>query len=204
MDKVVNDNFERVYDLGAGETLDLAVLLFGDADYATNITVNLNGERSAVTLRGLYFASNGQNITNLVTVNHWAANCKSNILYKGALLGDGSRTIWEGTVHIDHKAVDTDTYEENRNLLLGPGTRAESTPNLEILTGEIVKAGHASATGRFDDEQLFYLMSRGIAPNEARKLIARGFFEGVLEQLEIDENERVEIFSQLERKIDGQ
>ena len=80
-------------------------------------------------------------------------------------------------------ATGTDTYELNRNLLLTPEARADSVPNLEIETGEIVGAGHASATGRFDDEQLFYLQARGIPADEARRMVVRGFFAEVLQRI---------------------
>ena len=85
------------------------------------------------------------------------------------------------------EAEGTDTYELNRNLLLTDGARADSVPNLEIETGEIVGAGHASATGRFDDEQLFYLQARGIPEDEARRLVVRGFFADVLDQIGVPE-----------------
>ena len=85
------------------------------------------------------------------------------------------------------EAEGTDTYELNRNLVLTDGARADSVPNLEIETGEIVGAGHASATGRFDDEQLFYLQSRGIPADEARRLVVRGFFAEVIDQIGIPE-----------------
>ena len=87
---------------------------------------------------------------------------KSRVNYKGALQGAGARTVWIGDVLIGRTAPGTDSYEQNRNLVLTEGTRADSIPNLEIETGDIVGAGHASATGRFDDEHLFYLQSRGI------------------------------------------
>jgi len=103
--------------------------------------------------------------------------------YKGALTGDGAHTVWIGDVFIRAAAEGTDTYELNRNLLLSDGARADSVPNLEIETGEIVGAGHASTTGRFDDEQLFYLQSRGIPAEEARKLVIRGFFMEILAKL---------------------
>jgi Fe-S cluster assembly protein SufD len=188
--------------LGDNEHLELALLLFGDDDYTTEIQVDLDGERSSVHVFGLYFAGENQKITNTITVNHNAPRCKSNLLYKGALVGQNAHTVWDGNVFISAKAVDTDTYEANRNLLLSEGTRAESTPNLEILTGEIVRAGHASATGRFDDDQLFYLMSRGIDKTAAQKLMARGFFEGILSNIALEDSERTLILDQLERKID--
>ena len=92
----------------------------------------------------------------------------------------GAHTVWIGDVLIRAAAEGTDTYELNRNLVLTDGARADSVPNLEIETGEIVGAGHASATGRFDDEQLFYLQSRGIPEDEARRLVVRGFFADVI------------------------
>jgi Fe-S cluster assembly protein SufD len=86
-------------------------------------------------------------------------------------------------VLIGNAAVGTDSYEQNRNLVLTDGTRADSVPNLEIETGDIEGAGHASATGRFDDEQLFYLQSRGITEEEARRLVVRGFLAEVVQQI---------------------
>ena len=102
------------------------------------------------------------------------------MLYKGALQGEDAHTVWIGDVRIRPTATGTDTYELNRNLVLTDGARADSVPNLEIETGEIVGAGHASATGRFDDEQLFYLCSRGIDAETARRLVVRGFFADVV------------------------
>ena len=103
--------------------------------------------------------------------------------YWGALQGDGAHTVWVGDVLIRASALGTDTYELNRNLVLSEGARADSVPNLEIETGRIEGAGHASATGRFDDEQLFYLQSRGIPEALARRLVVVGFFAEVLERI---------------------
>jgi Fe-S cluster assembly protein SufD len=121
--------------------------------------------------------------------------------YKGVLAGDGARTVWIGDVFIRQNAEGTDTYELNKNLLLSDGARADSVPNLEIETGEIVGAGHASTTGRFDDEQLFYLMSRGIPMNEARRLVIRGFLTEIIDKIGdevIQERLMSKIDSQLE------
>ena len=117
------------------------------------------------------------------------ANAKSRVNYKGALAGDQARTVWIGDVFIHKGAEGTDTYELNRNLLLSDGARADSVPNLEIETGEIVGAGHASTTGRFDDEQLFYLQSRGIPSDIARRLVIRGFFAEIVSKLKNEELE---------------
>jgi len=109
------------------------------------------------------------------------------VTYKGALQGESAHTVWVGDVLIRAEAEGTDTYELNRNLVLTDGARADSVPNLEIETGEIVGAGHASATGRFDDEQLFYIQARGIPEDEARRLVVRGFFADVIHQIPVPE-----------------
>jgi Fe-S cluster assembly protein SufD len=109
------------------------------------------------------------------------------VLYKGALQGDDAHSVWIGDVLIEVSATGTDTYEYNRNLVLTDGARADSVPNLEILTGEIVGAGHASASGRLEDHHLFYLMARGIPFAEARKLVIRGFFGQLIDTIEVPE-----------------
>src|SRR5690606_28842420 len=114
---------------------------------------------------------------------HDAPHTRSRVTYKGALNGDGARTVWIGDVLIGRAAIGTDTYEQNRNLVLSDGTRADSIPNLEIETGDIAGAGHASATGRFDDEHLFYLQARGIPEDEARRLVVLGFLLEVVQQI---------------------
>jgi len=125
---------------------------------------------------GLYFADGGQHLEHRLFVDHGEARCRSRVDYRGALQGKDARTVWIGDVLIRAAAVGTDTYERNRNLLLTEGARADSVPNLEILTGEVVGAGHASASGRLEDHHLFYLMARGIPMAEARRLVIRGFF----------------------------
>ncbi|MQA06449.1 MAG: Fe-S cluster assembly protein SufD [Streptosporangiales bacterium] len=136
---------------------------------------------------GLYFADAPQHLEHRLFVDHAIPDCRSRVAYKGALQGKDAHTIWIGDVLIRPEATGTDTYELNRNLVLTDGARADSVPNLEILTGEIVGAGHASATGRFDEEQLFYLMSRGIQEIDARRLVVRGFFAEIIKQIQIPE-----------------
>ena len=142
-----------------------------------------------VSLFGLYFADAGQYLEHRIFVDHSQPNCKSRVTYKGALQGDKAHTVWVGDVLIRAAAEGTDTYELNRNLLLTDGARADSVPNLEIETGQIQGAGHASASGRFDDEQLFYLQARGIDELEARRLVVRGFLMEVVQQIGIAELE---------------
>ncbi|MFD6612994.1 Fe-S cluster assembly protein SufD [Micromonospora chalcea] len=138
-------------------------------------------------LYGVYFADSGQHLEHRQLVDHTVPDCRSNVGYRGALQGDDAHTVWVGDVLIRAEATGTDTYEINRNLLLTDGARADSVPNLEIETGEIAGAGHASATGRFDDEQLFYLMARGIPEGEARRLVVRGFFAELINKIPVEE-----------------
>jgi Fe-S cluster assembly protein SufD len=146
-------------------------------------TVEFTGPGADAELLGVYFATSGQFFEHRIFVDHCVPNAKSRVNYKGALSGDKAHTVWIGDVFIRANAEGTDTYELNRNLLLTDGARADSVPNLEIETGEIVGAGHASTTGRFDDEQLFYLMSRGISIEDARRLVVRGFFSEVISEI---------------------
>jgi len=169
-------------------------------------TVEFIAPGGSVDLLGVYFATAGQFFDHRMHVDHAVPHAKSNVNYKGALAGQGAHTVWIGDVLIRAAAEGTDTYELNRNLLLSDGARADSVPNLEIETGEIIGAGHASTTGRFDDEQLFYLMSRGIAMSDARRLVVRGFFNEIV--LEIG-NETVQnrimdrIDNELEKAANG-
>ena len=151
--------------------------------------VSLNSTGGEVHMFGVYLADTGDYIEHRPFVDHIAANCVSRVTYKGALQGKGSHTVWVGDVLIRESAVGTDTYELNRNLLLTDGARADSVPNLEIETGKIEGAGHASASGRFDDEQLFYLQSRGISEHDARRLVVRGFLNEVIQKIGIEEVE---------------
>ncbi|MEU5421013.1 Fe-S cluster assembly protein SufD [Streptomyces sp. NPDC001407] len=155
-------------------------------------------------LYGLYFTDEGQHQEHRLFVDHDTPHCRSNVAYKGALQGDGAHAVWIGDVLIRAAAEGTDTYELNRNLVLTDGARVDSVPNLEIETGEIVGAGHASATGRFDDEQLFYLMARGIPADEARRLVVRGFFAELVQQIglpDLEERLIAKIEAELEASV---
>ncbi|MFC6127736.1 Fe-S cluster assembly protein SufD [Mycolicibacterium llatzerense] len=170
----------------------IAVTLGGDVVRLTSRTRYLAPGGDAEML-GLYFADDGQHFESRLLVDHAQPNCRSNVLYKGALQGDpdskkpDAHTVWIGDVLIRAAATGTDTFEVNRNLVLTDGARADSVPNLEIETGEIVGAGHASATGRFDDEQLFYLQARGIPEDQARRLVVRGFFGEIIQKIAVPE-----------------
>ena len=150
-------------------------------------SVRYAGPGGDAELRGLYFADAGQHLEHRLLVDHGAPNCRSRVTYKGALQGADAHAVWIGDVLIRAGATGTDTYEYNRNLVLTDGTRVDSVPNLEILTGEVVGAGHASASGRLEDHHLFYLMARGIPYDEARRLVIRGFFGQLIAQIEAPE-----------------
>ncbi|MEU6075304.1 Fe-S cluster assembly protein SufD [Micromonospora sp. NPDC047074] len=151
-----------------------------------NTSVEYTDRGGEAELYGLYFAGSGQHLEHRQLVDHTVPDCRSYVGYRGALQGESARTVWVGDVLIRAEATGTDTYEINRNLLLTDGARADSVPNLEIETGEIAGAGHASATGRFDDEQLFYLMARGIPEAEARRLVVRGFFAELINKIPVE------------------
>jgi Fe-S cluster assembly protein SufD len=148
---------------------------------ATN--VRFTGTGGNAVLLGAFFADAGQHQEHRSFIDHTEPRCASNVTYKGALQGDGAHSVWVGDVLVRAAAEGTDSYELNRNLVLTDGARADSVPNLEIETGEIIQAAHASATGRFDDLQLFYLQSRGVPEEEARRLVVRGFFADVIHQI---------------------
>jgi Fe-S cluster assembly protein SufD len=163
-------------------------------------TVEFTGTGADAELLGVYFATSGQYFEHRIFVDHCVPQAKSRVNYKGALSGDKAHTVWIGDVFIRANAEGTDTYELNRNLLLTDGARADSVPNLEIETGEIVGAGHASTTGRFDDEQLFYLMSRGISIEDARRLVVRGFFSEIIGEIS-DEQVQERLMNRIDSEL---
>lgn len=173
--------------VGRDAYLKHIVVSLGGKVVRVNPSTHLIASGADADLFGLYFADAGQHLEQRVYVEHVAERTRSRVNYKGALNGDGAHTVWVGDVLIGPKAAGTDSYEQNRNLVLSEGTRADSIPNLEIETGDILGAGHASATGRFDDEQLFYLQARGITEREARRLVVLGFLSEIVQKVDAGE-----------------
>ena len=173
--------------LGRDARLRHAAVSLGGSVVRLGIEVRYGGPGGDAELTGLYFADADQHLEHRLFVDHDVPRCRSRVTYKGALQGAGAHAVWIGDVLIRPEATGTDTYEYNRNLVLSDGTRVDSVPNLEILTGEIVGAGHASASGRLEDHHLFYLMARGIPFEEARKLVIRGFFGQLIDTIEVPE-----------------
>ncbi|MEJ7833709.1 MAG: Fe-S cluster assembly protein SufD [Nocardioides sp.] len=169
--------------VGRDASFKHVAISFGGSVVRMDANVTYAGPGGSAELLGLYFADAGQHIEHRLFADHTAPQTKSNVVYKGALQGEGAHTVWVGNVLIRKVAEGIETYEENRNLVLTDGCRADSVPNLEIETGEIAGAGHASTTGRFDDEQLFYLRSRGVSEPEARRLVVHGFFNDLIRKI---------------------
>ncbi|MFI6703290.1 Fe-S cluster assembly protein SufD [Streptomyces sp. NPDC050509] len=190
--------------VGRDASFKSIVVTFGGDVVRLHPRVQYAGPGGEAELFGLYFTDQGQHQEHRLLVDHNAPHCKSNAVYKGALQGTDAHAVWIGDVVIRVQAEGTDTYEMNRNLVLTDGARVDSVPNLEIETGEIAGAGHASATGRFDDEQLFYLMARGIPETEARRLVVRGFFAELVQQIglpDVEERLLAKIEAELEASV---
>ncbi|MFC8918182.1 Fe-S cluster assembly protein SufD [Streptomyces sp. NPDC047821] len=190
--------------VGRDASFKSVVVTFGGDVVRLHPRVKYAATGGEAELFGLYFTDKGQHQEHRLLVDHNTPHCKSNVAYKGALQGDEAHAVWIGDVLIQAAAEGTDTYEMNRNLVLTDGARVDSVPNLEIETGEIAGAGHASATGRFDDEQLFYLMARGIPETEARRLVVRGFFAELVQQIglpDVEERLITKIEAELEASV---
>lgn len=191
--------------VGRDARLKSVVVTLGGSLVRLMPSVAYAGPGGTAEMFGLFFADAGQHLEHRLFVDHAQPHCTSRVVYKGALQGQEaapSHTVWIGDVLIRANAIGTDTYEINRNLVLTDHARADSVPNLEIETGEVAGAGHASATGRFDDEQMFYLQARGIPADEARRLVVRGFFAEILQQLGLDELE-ARLVGRIEAELEG-
>jgi Fe-S cluster assembly protein SufD len=175
--------------VGRDATLRHVAVSFGGDVVRVNTSVSYQGPGGYVELLGLYFADEGQHLEHRLFIDHNEPRTRSNVDYKGALQGEGAHAVWIGDVLIRKEAEGIETYESNRNLVLTDGCQADSVPNLEIETGEIIGAGHASTTGRFDDQQLFYLQSRGIHEDEARRLVVHGFFADIVRKIGVPQIE---------------
>lgn len=176
------------------------VITFGGGLVRVNPNLELSGTGSNGEMFGLSYSDAGQHFESQVFLFHKGDQTTGDVLYKGALQGETARSVWIGDVLIGPDATGTDSYEANRNLVLTNGARADSIPNLEIKTGDIKGAGHASATGRFDDEQLFYLQARGIDEEEARRLIVLGFLAEIPQRIQIPELQET-LIADIEREI---
>ncbi len=188
--------------VGRDATFRHTVISLGGSLVRLSPSVSFAGPGGSANLSGVCFAGPDQHLEVRLYVDHNQPDCTSDVLYKNALDGTGARTVWIGDVRIRAEANNTRTFEMNRNLVLSDGARADSVPNLEIETGEIAGAGHASATGRFDDLQLFYLQSRGIPESEARRLVVRGFFADVINRIGVADLQQ-RLMATIEARLGG-
>lgn len=147
------------------------------------------GDGSASEMLGLYFGDGTQHIDHRSIQDHIGSRTSSDLLYKGALQ-DASRAVYTGTVIIEKGAHRCDAYQTNRNILLSETAKAQSVPNLEILTNDPTRCGHAASVGPVSEDELFYLQTRGISPEEAERLIVFGFFREVLDRVELEDVRR--------------
>lgn len=187
--------------LGRDSSFKHVVVSLGGETVRVTPSVRFRAPGADVEMFGLTFVDDGQHLESRLFVDHSQPSCRSRVTYKSALQGEGAHGVWVGDVLIRPAAEATDTYELNRNLILNDGPRMDSIPNLEIETGVIAGAGHASTTGQLDAEHLYYLMSRGIPEREARALVVRGFLFEILQQIEdegIEERLREVVETELE------
>ena len=198
-DDAVHASNHRVRVTGRGVLKHVVVSLGGDVRICPDL--GFSGEGGHIDAYGVYFTDAGQHQEHRPYVAHTEPHCYSRVTYKGALQGEGAHAVWVGDCLIGQAARGTDTYELNRNLVLTEGAKADSVPNLEIENGNIEGAGHASATGRFDDLQLFYLRARGIPEAEARRLVVLGFFNEIVAEIGVGEVEE-RLMAAIEKELE--
>jgi Fe-S cluster assembly protein SufD len=157
---------------------------FGSKKGKTRIQNDLAGQGATSRVTGAYFADGLQHLDYDTFQEHIAPHTTSDFAFKGALR-DHATTVWRGMIRVEHEAQKTNAYQENRNLLLSKDAHADSIPGLEILAND-VRCTHGATLGQVDREQLFYLMSRGLSRAEAERLIVRGFFQDVLDRIELE------------------
>jgi Fe-S cluster assembly protein SufD len=157
---------------------------FGSKKGKTRIQNDLNGRGATSRVTGAYFADAEQHLDYDTFQEHIAPDCTSDFAFKGALR-DHATAVWRGMIRVERDAQKTNAYQECRNLMLSPTTHAVPIPGLEILAND-VRCTHGATVGRVDREQLFYLMARGLTRQEAERLIVRGFFQDVLDRIELE------------------
>jgi Fe-S cluster assembly protein SufD len=157
---------------------------FGSAKGKTRIQNDLAGPGATSRVTGAYFADGTQHLDYDTFQEHMAPSTTSDFAFKGALR-DTARAVWRGMIRVEEGAQKTNAYQENRNLLLSKSAHADSIPGLEIMAND-VRCTHGATLGQVDREQLFYLMTRGLTRTEAERLIVRGFFQDVLDRVELE------------------
>ena len=170
--------------VGRDAELDWVAGGFGSAKGKVRIQNDLAGPGATSRVTGAYFADGTQHLDYDTFQEHIAPNTTSDFAFKGALR-DTARAVWRGMIRVEEGAQRTNAYQENRNLLLSKTAHADSIPGLEIMAND-VRCTHGATLGQVDREQLFYLMARGLSRAEAERLIVRGFFQDVLDRVELE------------------
>ncbi|HVC88863.1 MAG TPA: Fe-S cluster assembly protein SufD [Gaiellaceae bacterium] len=164
--------------------LDWVIGGFGSKRGKVWIENDLAGQGATSRVTGAYFADGDQHLDYDTFQEHMAPNTESDFAFKGALRENAS-AVWRGMIRVEEGAQKTNAYQENRNLLLSDKAHADSIPGLEIMAND-VRCTHGATLGRIDREELFYLMARGLSRAEAERLIVRGFFQDVLDRIELE------------------
>jgi Fe-S cluster assembly protein SufD len=157
---------------------------FGSKKGKIRIQNDLAGQGATSRVTGAYFADGVQHLDYDTFQEHIAPHTTSDFAFKGALR-DEARAVWRGMIRVEENAQKTNAYQENRNLMLSSKAHADSIPGLEILAND-VRCTHGATLGQVDREQLFYLMARGLSRAEAERLIVRGFFQDILDRIELE------------------
>ncbi len=194
---VWNFTTERAH-VGAGASLHWVMGGIGAKFTKSLIEADMLGANGLALLSGVYFADAKQQFHYDTQQNHIAEGCKSDLLYKAALR-DEARTVWRGNIRVFPGAQKTDSYQANRNLQLSHKSRADSIPGLEIEADD-VRCTHGATVGQIEEEPMFYLASRGVPENDARRLIVEGFFAPVIERIPLEET-RERLIEEIGKKI---
>jgi Fe-S cluster assembly protein SufD len=186
--------------LGRDASFHSLVVTLGGTFSRAQVETTIGGEHGDVQMLGVYFAEADQHFDMRTLQDHAAPRSTSDLLYKGALR-DKSHTVYSGLIRVQPGAEKTDAYQANRNLVLSDDAKADSKPELEILNND-VRCTHGSTVGQVDDEQLFYLESRGISRENAQRLIVEGFFEDVINRVRVEAVREV-LHEAIARKLAG-
>ncbi|NOY29127.1 MAG: Fe-S cluster assembly protein SufD [Planctomycetes bacterium] len=170
--------------VGANANLQWTIGALGSRLAKVNQRVALTGSDAEAQVNGVMFTQGKQHLCYSTHQHHQAPHCQSDLMYKAALQGT-SRTVWRGMIQVDKAAQQTNAYQRNDNLMLATTARADSIPGLEIEADD-VRCTHGSTSGRVDDDQLFYAMTRGYTRQEAVRMIVSGFFQKVFDRITIE------------------
>ena len=197
--QTVSHLFQRA-EINNNAELTNVIVALGGKNSKVDLGANLCGVRADVTIYGIVLGDSSQKFDHHTTIEHNAPYTKSDLNFRVALK-DKSHSAYTGNLKIAHEAVKSDAHQENRNLLLSDEVKAESIPELEILTNDVIRCNHGVTVGQIDKDQIFYLMSRGLSQKEAEQVIVEGFMEPTILRI-LEESLRGEILSKIKSKLE--